>query len=283
MKELTMISKRGAFGLLLSASIAQSLGACAHHHHHLGAHEQTAQRTIEVTGAGEARGAPDVVRTSIGVEARAASAQDALQEANARIAQVIQTLKQVGISDADLRTHGFSVSYDREYVPPSPPPAPASAEPAPAAARSKKAATAEIASAPAPAPAPPARGSYVVNNQLEVTLREVAKLGAMLSAVTSSGANNIWGINFDLADKQPLVEKARAQAIENALADAKRVAALAGVKLGKIVRVSDGAESGGPGPVAVFREKAMSSNSVPVQEGELTINHQVALEIEIVD
>lgn len=278
-----MISKQRAFGLLLSASIAQSLGACAHHHHHPGAHGHAAQpRTIEVTGAGEARGAPDVVRTSIGVEARAASAQDALQEANARIAQVIKTLKDVGIADADLRTHGFSVSYDREYVPPTPPPAPASVEAAPAA-RGKKMAAAEVATAPAPLPAPATRGSYIVNNQLEVTLREVAKLGALLSAVTASGANNIWGINFDLADKQPLVEKARAQAIENALADAKRVAALAGVKLGKIVRVSDGAQSGGPGPVAVFREKAMASNSVPVQEGELTISHQVALEIEIDD
>jgi uncharacterized protein YggE len=278
-----MFSAQRAFGLLLSLSFAQGLSACAHHHHHDGHAHISAPRTIEVTGAGEARGAPDIVRTSIGIEVRATSAPEALQEANARTAQVIKTLKDFGIAETDLRTHGFSVSYDRDYTPPTPPPAPISSEPAPAAAaRSKKLASAEVTSAP-PSAAAPARGSYVVNNQLEVTLRETGKLGALLGAVTSSGANNIWGINFDLADKAPLVERARAQAVENALADAKRVAALTGVKLGKIVRVSDGAQSGGPGPIAVYREKALSSNSVPVQEGELTISHQVSVELLIED
>lgn len=280
-----MIFTQRALTLLLSATIAHSLGACAHQHEGMHTHGSAEPRTIEVTGAGEAHGAPDVVRTSVGVEARAANAQEALQEANARIAQVIKTLKDLGIADVDLRTHGFSVSYDREYVAPNPPQLPPSTEVTPAAgARGKKQASAEVATPPATLPMPaPTRGSYIVNNQLEVTLREVAKLGALLSAVTASGANNIWGINFDLADKQPLVEKARAQAIENALADATRVAALTGVKLGKIVRVSDGAQGSGPGPIAVFREKAMASNSVPVQEGELTVSHQVALEIAIED
>jgi uncharacterized protein len=279
-----MFSAQRALGLLLSLSFAQGLSACAHHHHHDAHAPVSGPRTIAVTGAGEARGAPDIVRTSIGIEVRATSAPEALQEANARAAQVIKTLKEFGIAETDLRTHGFSVSYDREYAPPAPPPAPISSEPAPApAVRGKKLASAETTTAPAASAAAPARGSYVVNNQLEVTLRETGKLGALLAAVTSSGANNIWGINFDLADKEPLVEKARAQAVENALADAKRVAALTGVKLGKIVRVNDGAQSGGPGPIAVYREKAMSSNSVPVQEGELTISHQVSVELLIED
>jgi uncharacterized protein YggE len=167
-------------------------------------------------------------------------------------------------------------------------PAPAalpSVEPsAPSTARGKRQAGAEIASAPVePQPtAQPTRGSYVVNNQLEVTLRDVSKLGALLSTATAAGANNIWGINFDLADKRPLIEKARAQAIENALADATRVAALAGVKLGKIVSVSDGVQ-GGPVPMGAMREKSVASNAVPVQEGELTVSHQVNVELAIAE
>ena len=246
-------------------------------------HAPPVERTIAVTGSGEAHGAPDVVRTSIGVEARAAHAQEALTAANAHIAQVIKALKELGVADSDLRTHGFSISYDREYVAPVPVPAASAEIAAPPATRGKRQAGAEIASAPVEPPPPqPTRGSYVVNNQLEVTLRDVSKLGALLSTATAAGANNIWGINFDLADKRPLIEQARKQAIENALADAARVAALAGVKLGKIVSVSDGVQ-GGPVPLGRMSEKAMSSNSVPVQEGELTVGHQVSLEIAIAE
>ncbi len=264
-------------------ALALGLSACAHGGgEHM--HAQAVDRTIAVTGSGEAHGAPDVVRTSIGVEARAAHAQEALTAANAQIAQVIKVLKELGVADSDLRTHGFSVSYDREYVAPLPAAVPSVELSAPPAARSKRQAGSEITSAPVePPPAPqPTRGSYVVNNQLEVTLRDVSKLGALLSTATSAGANNIWGINFDLADKRPLIEQARKQAIENALADAARVAALAGVKLGKIVSVSDGVQ-GGPVPFGRMSEKSMASNSVPVQEGELTVSHQVSLEIEIAE
>jgi uncharacterized protein YggE len=278
-----------ATGLWLSSG----LGACAHQHHqgqgHAHAHE--ARGTILVSGAGEARGAPDVARSSIGVEARAASVQDALRQANAQITQILGALKAQGVADADLQTQGFSVSFEREYVPPGPPVAPTGpAAEAPAAralvAHGKKPAAVAAEVAPVPvAPAPPApaaqRGSYLVNNQLEVTLRDVSKLGDVLNAATTAGANNIWGISFDLSDKRPLLDKARAQAIENAKRDAARVAELSGVKLGKLLRVTDGAVSGG-GPVPMMRMQAYGAdNSVPVQRGELSVSHQVSLEYAI--
>ena len=268
-----------------------SLTACAHHapHEHVHARHEPAPGTIQVTGVGEAHGAPDVARSSIGVEARAPSVQEALQRANAQIAQIIQALKAQGIADADLQTQGFSVNYDREYQPPAPlgaTPQPTAATASVAAApapRGKKAASteaapaAEIAAAPAPAPA---RGSYVVNNQLQVTVREVNKLGDVLSAATAAGANNIWGISFDLSDKQPLVDKARALAIESAKRDAERVAALSGVKLGKLLRVTDG-EMGAGAPVATMRAYSAANVAVPVERGELTIDHRVNVEYAI--
>jgi uncharacterized protein YggE len=279
-----MVSTERIQRLFLCFGLAYACSACAHHGAHGHAHRP--RGTLLVSGSGEARGAPDVVRTSVGVEARAHDAQEALQAANAQIAQVLKVLKELGIAESDLRTHGFSVSYDREYAPP-PAPVPASVElsaPVAAPARGKRPASAEVASAPSePAPPPPrGRGSYVVNNQLEVTLRDVSKLGALLSTVTAAGANNVWGVNFDLADKRPLIEKARAQAVESALADAQRLAALSGVKLGKVVRVSDGVQ-GSAAPIGMLREQSLASNAVPVQQGELTISHQVSIELAIED
>jgi uncharacterized protein YggE len=268
-----------------------SLTACAHQapHEHVHTATEHAPGTIQVTGVGEARGAPDLARSSIGVEARAPSVQEALQRANAQIAQIIQALKAQGIADADLQTQGFSVNYDREYQPPLPlgatPQAAAGTASASAAApapRAKKAVSAEaapVSEVAAPAPAP-ARGSYVVSNQLQVTVREVSKLGDVLTAATAAGANNIWGISFDLSDTQPLVDKARALAIERAKRDAERVAALSGVKLGKLLRITDG-ELGGGAPVPMMQAYRAADVAVPVERGELTIDHRVSVEYAI--
>ena len=270
-----------ASGLWLAACTL--LVACAHQGHHEHSHVPHERGTIQVSGVGEAHGAPDVARSSIGVEARAPSVQDALRQANAQIAQIIQALKAQGVADADLQTHGFSVAYDREYVQPAPASAAAAVAPAPAPrAAMKKGATVEAAPVAevAPAPAPSPRGSYVVTNQLQVTVRDVSKLGEVLSAATAAGANNIWGISFDLADTSALVEKARAEAIEHAKRDAERVASLSGVKLGKLLRVSDGT-SGGGGPVPMMR--AYAAEAVPVERGELTVYHHVSLEYAIAE
>jgi len=283
---------RAVAGLWLSCSIS----ACAHQGHHPHGYAHKAQGSISVTGSGEARGTPDVARSSIGVEARASSVQDALRQANALMTQITQALKAQGVAEADLQTHGFSISFERDYQP-QPNVAPAVIEaPAaaaelaarPALARGKKlAAAAELVApappvAPAPEAAPARRGSYVVNNQLEVTLRNVDKLGEVLSAATVAGANNIWGISFDLADKRPLLDKARAEAIENARKDAARVAELSGVKLGKVLRVNDGAQSGGgPVPMMMRAQSYGADNAVPVERGQLTVGHQVSVEYEI--
>lgn len=281
------LAVRAALGLCLATSV----GACAHHGHHGAEHGGHKAGVIIVTGSGEARATPNLARASIGIEVRAASVQEALQRANAQMEKLSGALKGQGIAEADLRTNGFSVSYDRDYVQPHPVAAKAelAAPPAPAptargAARVKPQG-AEATSIAAPAPTPesapaqePTRGSYVVNNQLEVTVRDVSKLGTVLSVATASGANNIWGIGFDIDDKRPLIEKARALAFENAKADAERIAALSGLKLSKLVRVVDGV-TGGAMPYGGMRERAFAADSaVPVQAGQLSVGHQVELE-----
>jgi uncharacterized protein YggE len=263
--------------------VALALGAagCAHHPHSCGLHRPHAQGAggIYVTGSGEAKGKPDLARTNVGIEVRAATVQQATEQANAQIANVLKVLKSQGIADTDLRTHGFSVSYDREYVPPRPLDEPAvstapAAEPAPKGAR--RAPAAQIAQASAPAPAPVQRGSYVVTNMVEVTIRNLDKLGEVLGSVTAAGANNVWGISFDIDDKRPLIEQARAQAVERAKADAARVAALSGLTLGPIVEISDAAAGGVVRPEFGGAVRAQSMD-VPVERGEMTITHHVTL------
>ena len=251
----------GLFGLVAAVS------GCAHHAHHgRGARGDGAGLTV--LGTGEARAQPDIARSSMGIEVRAATVEEATTQANARMAAVIQAIKGAGIAETDLRTHDFSVSFERDFQPPQPVVMP---EPAP---KGRAAATA----APAPAPQEGPRGSYRVSNTVEVVIRDIAKVSQVLTAATGAGANNVWGISFELSDREPLHQKARAQAIERAKQNAQQLAQLTGVKLGRIVAIDDQQGGGEPRMYAASARMAEASDSsVPVQGGEVTISHQVRL------
>lgn len=260
-----------AFGLL-------SVG-CAHHHahghHHHGAHGQGAPgfSGVSVVGVGEVKAAPDIARTNVGVEARATQAEQATAEANQRMAAVLSALKAAGVAEADLRTHGLSINFERDYQPPPAPPIPVEAAPARGPAKN----TATVASAPVAAPAVP-EGFYRVSNMVEVTIRDLSRASQVLSAATGAGANQLWGITFEVADTAPLIAQARAKAVAQAKANAEQLQQLTGVALGPVVAITDGAATSGPVmPMFAAARAEIGNSSVPVERGELTVTHQVTI------
>lgn len=261
--------------------VLMALGTgCAHHSHMHGTGNPGMQTGISVSGSGEAKAKPDVARANLGVEVRAATVEEATNEANTRMAAVMNALKQAGIADKDLRTHNYSINFEQEPVPPQPLPAPV-----PAPARTKDKAAAESAPVAAPQAAPVARGWYRISNMVEVTIRDLTKVGAILSRATEAGANNVWGISFEIDDPYALRAQARAQAMERAKQSASDLARLAGVKLGKVVALSE-SEGGGYAPMMksmrAGNEMAMAQD-VPVEQGEITISHQVQVTYELGD
>jgi uncharacterized protein len=225
----------------------------------------TSEHGISVTGIGKASAPPDIARTNIGVEVRAADVQQATNEATARMNAVTQAIKQLGIADKDLRTHSFSIGFEQE---PTPPPAPVpTAVPARGAAPATTAPTAEVPATP--------RGYYRVSNMLEVTIHDLNSVGRVLQAATSAGANNVWGINFEIENNDALKVQARAQAVQRAQQAAAQLAQLAGVKLGKLLSVSEGESGGGGGPVAMYARAA--NDEMPVERGEISISYGVRM------
>lgn len=236
-------------------------------------------RGVTVTGYGDAKAAPDIARTNLGVEVRAATAEQATAEANQRMAAVLAAVKALGIADKDLRTHGFAIHFEKEYEPPMPPPAPP--EPAPPTRGGKGGAqgsqTSPSAPVAAPAPAAP-RGFYRVSNMVEVTIRQLDRVGDVLKAATDAGANNVWGISFELEDPRPLLAQARAKAVEHAKKNAAELAQLTGVTLGPIVSVNEMGGPGGPvGPMMAMKAERADAASVPVERGEVTVSQQVQI------
>jgi uncharacterized protein len=258
-----MSSRKSSFVNWVALALATlAAPACAPHRAPTIITSNGPMRGVTVTGVGKATGKPDVARTTIGVETRAATAEEASTEVSARMAKVVAALKQAGIAEADLRTSSISLSFERNPEPPRP------FEPAPASSPSKGA---PVPVAP-PAPQLPA-GYYVATNNVEVTVRNLDRAGQVLSAATSAGANQMFGIRFELEDPSALLVVARQKAVADARARAEKLAQLAGVSLGQPVSITE--LDGGTGGVPGFA--MMRAEAAPVERGELTVSTSVQI------
>lgn len=220
-------------------------------------------RGLTVAGVGKASGAPNVARSTIGVEARASSADSAIAEVNSGIAKVIAAVTAAGVAQKDIRTSNLSLNFERSYEPPRP------LEVEPAATGKPP------PSQPQTAPVPKLpQGFYTASNSVEVTIRELDRAGQVLSAATSAGANQLYGLRFELEEPAALLAEARSKAMADAQSRASQLAKLAGMKLGQVLSVTelDGGAGSGPMPAfAMMKQEAAAS----VEGGELTVTSAV--------
>jgi uncharacterized protein YggE len=202
---------------------------------------------------------------------------------------VIAAIGKAGVAPADLQTSNLSLNFertsDRPYPePPHPQPAPAQA-PAPATkagTTGARVATAPVKPEPEPAPAPASLpdGFYRASNTVSVTIRDLTKIGDVLGAATSAGADQMYGIEFKIEDPSALEVSAREKAVADARERATRLAALSGVKLGRALSIVENPTSR-PQPMYgyEFREAAMSK--VPVEQGSMVVGTTVQVIYEL--
>jgi hypothetical protein len=116
----------------------------------------------------------------------------------------------------------------------------------------------------------------MADNTVYVTIRDISKIGVILDSSVNAGANNIYGITFDVQDKDAAMTMGRDQAMADAQAQAEQLAAAAGVKLGDVQNISY--YSNPPTPI-YYDSKAAgvggAAASVPVSPGQLTMTVSV--------
>jgi uncharacterized protein YggE len=208
--------------------------------------------TISLQGRGEISVAPDMAVVTTRVVTVGASAPEALEANTAAIAKVIADIKAAGIEAKDVQTSGFSIYpryEDRKFV--------------------SQSATPKIV-------------GYEVSNGVTVRVRALDKLGAIMTAVVASGANSVDGLSFAVSDTNEKLDEARKEAVADARRKADLYATAAGVKLGRVLSISEG-NIAIPRPYAVRSEKmmAMASAPVPVEAGEETLSATVNIVWEI--
>ena len=203
--------------------------------------------TITVVGEGKVRIKPDVARAQIGVEVLMDSVKAASEANKERLEAVLAALQEQGIAEEDIQTSGFSVYAERFG---------------------------------SDGPLPEDQINYRVSNNVNVTVRDLDKLGAILDAAIEAGANNIYGVEFSLDDPSVIESTARESAVADAQAKAEELAALTGTTVGNVVSISEVIGNGGGFYNSNFAEAARGmggGGSTPVSPGELELIMQLQI------
>ncbi len=201
-------------------------------------------RTIIVTGNGEAAKAPDMAYLTLGVEADGPTASEALRKNSAQMEATIKTLRDAGVEKKDIQTSNLSVGARYDY--------------------SREGGAPRLI-------------GYQATNTVSVRLRNLDKAGGVIDKAVASGSNRLDSISFGFADPKPLLNDARKSAVADARERAGLYADAAGVKLGRVLQITDSVSTApGPYPAAV-RAEALDAKAVPIAVGEQSVGASVTV------
>jgi uncharacterized protein YggE len=199
--------------------------------------EYNADRYIEVTGEGTVNAAPEFARVTLGVTTTGKDAGEAMA-ANAKSANALVSLiKSEGVAPVDIRTSAISIS-------------PMFSQPSSGQSRE------------------PTITGYSVSNNVTVTVRDLARLGALIDKAVAAGANAIYGIAYGENDPGALLDKARPLAVADARRKAEIYASAGGAKIGRLMQLT---EEVGPQPPFAFAARAYAPGGAaptPIEAGE---------------
>ena len=199
---------------------------------------------ITVTGQGQVRGKPDVAYINLGVRTFGPTAKAAMDQNSAAMAAIIAKLQALAIAKKDMQTGSINLYPQTKPVKPDQPE------------------SEQII-------------GYWANNSLNVTINDVTKVGEVLDAAITAGANTAGGIRFGVKDEAGLRDEALKEAVKSARAKADLMAAGLGLKVTGVVSVAEEGYSG-PSPVARYEvAAAKGASDVPVEAGELTFTASV--------
>ncbi len=211
------------------------------------------EATFDVSGESKIATVPDQAEVRLGITVNESTVKAAQDQANTVINNINTQLGQLGIEKKDIKTENYSLYPNYDY---------------------------------SPGNAQRITG-YSVNANLVVTMTDFAKLNQTIDLATGAGANQIGGITFSLSDdkKAEVEENARREAIDNAKSKATELAQLAGMRLGKIINVTE-APAGNITPIykdaLMAAEGRGSGGGAPtnVEPGSTTFTYTVTLSYE---
>ena len=203
---------------------------------------------LEISVRGEVKRVPDVAVISTGVVTQSADAATVMRDNAARMARVLAALKRAGVADRDVTTSAVTLSPQYRY-------------------NNNQ---------------PPVITGYQANNQVTVRFRDIGRSGAILDALVKEGSNEINGPSMTIDKPEAALDEARIAAITTGRARAEVYAAAAGMKIKRIVSIS---ESDGmsvvPRPMMAMMTKSVEAADTVIMPGEQSLGMTVTMVFEL--
>jgi len=202
---------------------------------------------LDVVATGEVTRVPDIVRINAGVVSQAATASDAIRQNSARMERVRAALRRAGIADRDIQTSAISLQPDYRYAENQ----------------------------------PPQLTGYRASNEVNVRFRDIANSGAILDALVAEGANQINGPMLVIERPEAALDEARTLALAAARARAELYARSLGMRVVRIVAVSEaGAAPVRPMPMMRLQAADAAANA-QIDPGEQVLSASLTVTFEL--
>lgn len=207
--------------------------------------------SIRVTGDAKVTAKPDRVQIDIGVTTRAVHSEEASAENAREVDKVLSAVRKAAGSNAVLKTISYSLSPTYQYH---------------------------------SSGGEPTLTGYNAQNVVQVTLDELARIGAVIDSATQAGANQVQGIQFTLRDTESVRAEALREAVRKARAEVNVLAEALGLRVVRVLSVEE--SSPRVVPVRTYmggaRSAAVASASAtPVESGTLDVSADVVLTVEV--
>jgi len=206
--------------------------------------------TFDVNGEGKVTAVPDTAEINVGIRINKTTVEAAQKEANEKINKVTDELKKLGIEEKYIKTVNYSLYPEYDYR-----------------------AGQKIV-------------GYNINITLRIKVKDFDKINQVIDTATSLGANQIGNLSFTIDDEklEELKMEARKEAIEKAKKKAKEIANAAGLRLGRIVNISENIPSN-TYPSPLLREAGIGGTieeeqKTEIQPGESEITASIVLSYE---
>ena len=204
--------------------------------------------TLSVSAEGKSLRAPDVAELSGGVVTTAPTAAAAMAENAQRMSAVVAAVRKAGVAERDIQTAGLSLQPQYRY-------------------ENNQA---------------PILTGYQATNTVSLRLRKLPDAGRLLDTLVGVGANQISGPSFRVDDSDAALDEARIQAVGLARARGDLYAKAAGVRIKRILTITESGNIEPPRPMMMMARSKMAAADTPVVPGEvaLTVTVNVTFELE---
>lgn len=204
----------------------------------LGGVGSTADGAIVASGTGRIAVVPDLAELRLGIAISHSTVQEARSAAAERMSAILAAVDAAGVDRLDVRTALLSVQPRYDY-------------------RDGQS---------------PTLTGYEVHNVVEVTIRDLARLGDVVDGTLAAGATSMDGLAFQVADPSGAERAARTAAMQQARSRADVLAEAAGLTIVGVTEVVEGSAGQPPGPMGKAERMLASADiGTPIEGGSMEI------------